>query len=271
MEILHKADVGVFGGSGFYKFLADIEEVKMDTPYGAPSDSVFIGTIGAHKVAFMPRHRRDHSIAPHQVNYRANVWAMKQLGCKRVISPCAAGSLQKEIKPGDFVICDQFVDWTDGRKNTFFESPSDVSAKVQHPSAAEPYCPQLRSLAVQTAQKLNIPVHDKGTIVVINGPRYSTKAESAFFTRQGWRVVGMTAFPEGHLVKELNMCPLNISLITDYDAGLVNDAEPVSREAVLKVFNSNIEKLKALLFNLIEKIPTETEACNCARTTELNF
>ena len=121
MEILKKADIGVFGGSGFYSFLTDIEEVSVKTPFGDPSDSVFIGTIGSHKVAFMPRHGRDHSIPPHQINYRANVWAMKHLGCTRVISPCAAGSLQKVIEPGSFVICDQFVDWTEGRKNTFFE------------------------------------------------------------------------------------------------------------------------------------------------------
>ena len=272
MDILHQADIGVFGGSGFYSFLSDIEEVRVYTPYGETSDSVFIGKIGAHRVAFMPRHRRDHSIPPHQVNFRANVWAMKRLGCKRVISPCAAGSLQKEIKPGDFVICDQFVDWTDGRKNTFFEGVSSISGvSVQHPSPAETYCPELRKLAVQTARDLKIPVHDGGTVVVINGPRFSTKAESAFFTNQGWQVINMTAFPEAYLVKELNMCPLNISLITDYDAGLVGDVPPVSHEEVLKVFNQNIEKLKALLFKMIERVPAPGELCNCAHSTKLNF
>lgn len=271
MEILHKADIGVFGGSGFYSFLSDIEEVKIETPFGEASDSVFIGNLGKHRVAFMPRHRRDHSIPPHQVNFRANVWVMKKLGCARVISPCAAGSLQKDIKPGDFVICDQFVDWTDSRKTTFFEKGSAVqSSSVQHPSAAETYCPQLRRLAVETARELNIPVHDGGTVVVINGPRFSSKAESAFFTRQGWQVINMTAFPEAYLVKELNMCPLNISLITDYDAGLVGDVPPVSHEAVLKVFNGNIEKLKSLLFKMIEKIPLQERACNCEHSTQIN-
>ncbi len=272
MEVLHKADIGVFGGSGFYSFLSDIEEVNIDTPFGETSDSVFIGTIGSHRVAFMPRHGRDHSLPPHQINYRANAWAMKKLGCTRVISPCAAGSLQKEIKPGDFVICDQFVDWTDNRKSTFFEKGSVVQGSaVQHPSAAEIYCPQLRQLAVETARDLNIPVHDGGTVVVINGPRFSTKAESAFFTRQGWQVINMTAFPEAYLAKELNMCPLNISLITDYDAGLVGDVAPVSHEDVLKVFNSNIEKLKSLLFKMVERIPLQERSCNCANTTQLNF
>ena len=265
MEILKKADIGVFGGSGFYSFLSDIEEVKVDTPYGETSDSVFIGKIGDHKVAFMPRHGRNHSIPPHLVNFRANVWAMKHLGCKRVISPCAAGSLQKEVEPGSFVICDQFIDWTDGRKTTFFEGPV-----VQHPSAADTYCPELRKLAVDTAKELEIKVHDGGTVVVINGPRFSTKAESAFFTRQGWQVINMTAFPEAYLVKELDMCPLNISLITDYDAGLVGDVPPVSHDAVLKVFDSNIEHLKSLLFKMIEKIPFDTNNCECAKSTNLD-
>ena len=266
MEILNKADIGVFGGSGFYSFLKDVEEVKIDTPYGPTSDSVFISQIGPHKVAFMPRHGRKHSIPPHLVNYRANVWAMKHLGCKRVISPCAAGSLQKNIEPGHFVLADQFVDWTDGRKNTFFEGPH-----VQHPSPVDTYCPQLRALAGNIAKELNIPIHQSGTIVIINGPRFSTLAESKFFTQQGWNVVGMTAFPENYLVKELNMCPLNISLITDYDAGLVAGMPPVSHEEVLKVFNGNIDKLKKLLFQMIEQIPSEQTACSCGQSTQLDF
>lgn len=255
------ADIGVFGGSGFYKFLDDIEEVKVETPYGMPSDNLFIGKIGAHKVAFMPRHGRNHTLLPHMINYRANVWAMKSVGVKRVISPCASGSLQKDIKPGDFVICDQFVDWTDGRKSTFFEGPI-----VTHPSAAETYCPELRNLAIETAKELGINVHEEGTIVVINGPRFSTKAESKFFTNQGWSVINMSAFPENYLVKELDMCPLNITLVTDYDAGLVGDVPPVSHHEVIEVFNSNVANLKKLLFNLIEKIPVDRVNCECANT-----
>ena len=261
MEILDKATIGVFGGSGFYSFLKDIEEVKVETPYGQTSDSVFIGKIGPHKVAFMPRHGRNHSIPPHLVNFRANVWAMKHLGCKRVISPCAAGSLQKEVKPGDFVICDQFVDWTDGRKTTFFEGPV-----VQHPSPADTYCPELRKLAIDTAKELGITVHESGTVVVINGPRFSTKSESKFFTNQGWEVINMTAYPEAYLVKEMDMCPLNISLITDYDAGLVGDVPPVSHHEVIQVFNSNVANLKNLLFKMIEKLPEERENCSCKDT-----
>lgn len=255
------ATIGVFGGSGFYKFLDNIEEVRVETPYGMPSDNLFIGQIGPHKVAFMPRHGRSHTILPHLINYRANVWAMKSVGVERVISPCAAGSLQTHVAPGHFVICDQFVDWTDGRKSTFFEGPI-----VTHPSPADLYCPELRKLATDIARKEGITVHETGTVVVINGPRFSTKAESKFFTNQGWEVINMSAFPENYLVKEMDMCPLNISLITDYDAGLVGDVPPVSHHEVMQVFNSNLENLKKLLFSMIENIPAQRDVCDCKNT-----
>lgn len=262
LEKKQLAKIGVFGGSGFYKFLDNIQEVRVETPYGMPSDNIFIGEIGGHKVAFMPRHGRNHTIMPHLINYRANVWAMKSVGVERVISPCAAGSLQKHVAPGDFVICDQFVDWTDGRKSTIYEGPI-----VTHPSPAENYCPELRSLAVKTARDLGIKVHETGTVVVINGPRFSTKAESKFFTNQGWEVINMTAFPETYLVREMDMCPLNISLITDYDAGLVGDVPPVSHHGVMEVFNNNLHNLKKVLFTMIESIPMERKTCDCAKTS----
>ncbi len=243
------ADIGIFGGSGFYKFLDDIKEVTVNTPYGETSDALMLGEISGKKVAFMPRHGRNHSIAPHKVNYRANVWAMKEIGCKSVISPCAAGSLQLNVKPGDIVFCDQYVNWTNGRLDTYFDEDN-----IQHISAADPYCPILRKIAIESAEELGFSYHKTGTVVVIQGPRFNTKAESAFFTRQGWEVINMTQYPEAHLVKELDMKSLNISLITDYDAGLVADCEPVSHEAVLKVFNENIAKLQKLLFRIVEKI-----------------
>ena len=261
------AEIGIIGGSGFYSFFEEAgtpyEEITIDTPYGKPSDAITIGELFGKKVAFIPRHGKNHSFLPHLVNYRANVWAMKSLGVKRVISPCAAGSLQKHVKPGDFVICDQFVDWTDGRKNTFFEGPECV-----HPSAADPYCPELRQIAIEQAKKLGINVHDKGTVVIINGPRFTTKSESKFFTNQGWEVINMTAFPEAYLVKEMDMCPLNISLITDYDAGLVGDVPPVSHQEVIKVFNGNLDNLKKLLFTMIENIPAENNNCECPKTRQ---
>lgn len=263
MEQKNIATIGVFGGSGFYKFLDDIKEVKVSTPYGAPSDSLFVGKIGNHNVAFMPRHGRNHTIMPHLINYRANAWAMKSIGVQRIISPCAAGSLQKHVKPGDFVVCDQFVDWTDGRKSTTIEG-----SVVAHPSAAELYCPEMRELAIKAAEAQGICVHKTGTVVVINGPRFSTKAESKFFTNQGWEVINMTAFPENYLAKEFNMCPVNISLITDYDAGLVGDVPPVSHKEVIEVFNSNLDKLKKMLFSFIETIPQERKNCDCGQTME---
>ncbi len=258
-----RAEIGIFGGSGFYKFLDDIEEIKVETPYGSPSDKLMLGKIGDKKVAFLPRHGRYHDILPHQINYRANVWAMKSLGCTRVISPCAVGSLQKEIAPGDFVICDQFANFAYGRKDTFYEGPI-----CTHISVADPYCPELRDLAIKVAKNIGVNVHETGTMLVINGPRFNTKAESKFYTNQGFSVVGMTNYPESYLVRELNMCPLNISLVTDYDAGLVSDTEPVNHKAVIDVFNNNIANLKKVLFDFIEQVPTERNNCGCGQTLE---
>lgn len=261
-DIKEKATIGIFGGSGFYSFLGDVKEYTIETPYGKTSEKIAIGKVAGKNVAFMPRHGKDHSITPGDVNYRANIWAMKQIGCKYLISPCAAGSLQKEVKPGDIVFCDQFVDWTFGRrKDTFFEGPI-----VTHVSAAETYCPNLRKLAIQSAEKLGLSLHKTGTVVVINGPRFSSKAESKFFTSQGWHVINMTQYPESYLAKEMDMCPLNISLITDYDAGLVSDTEPVSHGAVMEVFKNNIENLKALLIQIITDF--EEYDCACHKTFE---
>lgn len=262
-NIEKKADIGVFGGSGFYEFLENVHEIKVETPYGPPSDSITIGSIGDKKVAFLPRHGKKHNIVPHLINYRANLWAMKSLGISRIISPCAAGSLQTHIKPGEFVICDQFVNNTWGRTDTFYEGPV-----VTHVSPADPYCPELRDIAITSARELNIPVHEKGSILVVQGPRFSTKAESKFFTSMGWEVINMTQYPEVYLARELEMCVVNVSLITDYDAGLVGDVPPVSHPEVIKVFMENNEKLKKLLFVLIQKIPAERKSCECGKTLE---
>jgi 5'-methylthioadenosine phosphorylase len=251
------ADIGVFGGSGFYNLLPDARQVIVETPYGSPSDAITLGTIGGKRVAFLPRHSAAHTLPPHKINYRANVWAFKRLGISRVISPCAAGSLQKSVEPGSFVICDQFVDRTSGRPDTFYDGPVTT-----HVSPADPFCPELRQLAIQNAKTLNIPVHETGTVVVIQGPRFSTRSESRWFRDQGWEVINMTQYPEVHLVKELEMCPLNISLITDYDTG-VDGIAPVSHESVIEVFTQNNAKLKNLLFSLIEETPIERLVCKC--------
>lgn len=262
MDMQNLATLGIFGGSGFYGFLDDIKEYQIETPYGLCSDKIAIGKVGGKSVAFMPRHGKNHHLVPHTVNYRANVWAMKHIGCKRVISPCAAGSLQKHVEPGSIVFCDQFVDWTNGRTDTFFDGPV-----VTHVSAAEPYCPQMRELAIKSGKNLGLKTHETGTVVVINGPRFSTKSESEFFTNQGWEVINMTQYPEVQLVKEMDMCPLNISLITDYDAGLVSGSEPVSHSAVMEVFKSNIDNLQKLLYEIITHLP-DAQTCDCANTRE---
>lgn len=246
------AEIGIFGGSGFYKFLDKIEEVTVETPYGAPSDNLFLGEVEGKKVAFLPRHGRNHTIPPQMINYRANLWAMKDIGVSRIISPCAVGSLQKNIKPGDFVISDQYVDRTNARKDTFYDGPI-----ATHVSAADPYCPELRDLAIKSCEMNGVTCHKEGTVVVINGPRFSTKAESKWFTQMGWTTINMTQYPEAHLAKELEMAVVNIALVTDYDCGLVGDVPPVSHAEVMKVFQDNLENLRKVLFTLIKLAPKD--------------
>lgn len=243
--------VGIFGGSGFYSLLEDAREVVVDTPYGPPSAPVVVGEVGGRQVGFMPRHGLRHEFPPHKVNYRANLWAMKHLGATDVILPCAAGSLQRAVKPGDFVFCDQVVDRTWGRADTFYNGPVTT-----HVSFAEPYDAEMRSVAIDAAAGLGISAHERGTIVVIQGPRFSTKAESRWYSSMGWEVINMTQYPEVILARELEMAALNISLITDYDVGLDDpDIEPVSTAQVVEVFNANNAKLRELLFAIVPKLP----------------
>jgi 5'-methylthioadenosine phosphorylase len=250
-----RAEIGVFGGSGFYSLLEDVREVKVDTPYGPPSDSLFLASVGGRSVAFLPRHGRRHTIPPHLINYRANVWAMRSLGVKAVISPCAAGSLQVDVRPGDFVVCDQFVDRTRTRPHTFYDGPI-----VTHLSSAETYDPTLRALAIQTIRDHGIDVHDHGTMVVIEGPRFSTKAESRWFTEAGWSVIGMTGYPEAWLCRELGMAVVNIALITDYDAGIHEGTEAVSAASVIEVFAQNADRIKKVVLDLIGRLPADLDA-----------
>jgi 5'-methylthioadenosine phosphorylase len=256
-----RADVGVFGGSGFYSLMeGPVDGVSVQTPYGAPSDSLTIGRIGEVRVAFLPRHGPHHRLPPHTINYRANLWAMASLGVTRVIAPTAAGSLQPSVKPGEFVVCDQFVDRTYGRDQTFYDGPH-----VVHISSADPYCPELRSLSIAAAHELNITVHERGTVVVIQGPRFSTRAESRWFSNQGWEVINMTQYPEVALARELQMCYVNIALITDYDAGLEGQPgiEPVSVAEVIQVLNANNERVRRLIELLVPRL-TGLRTCPCA-------
>lgn len=252
-----KADIGVFGGSGFYALLDNVQEISLETPYGAPSDSLFLAEYFGKRVAFLPRHGRKHTIPPHNINYRANVWAMKHLGVRYIISPCAAGSLQPHVMPEHFVVCDQYVDRTRGRKDTFYDGP-----EVYHVSSADPYCPKLRELAIQVIKDQGITVHEKGTMVVIGGPRFSTKAESRWFTDAGWEVIGMTGYPEAHLALEQAIAVVNIALITDFDCGLIAEGEvaPVTTEEVYAVFLKNAERVKTVVLELIKSIPLDLDS-----------
>jgi 5'-methylthioadenosine phosphorylase len=209
-------------------------------------------------VAFLPRHGVKHEYPPHMIPYRANAWAMKELGVERLLGPCAVGSLQPGVKPGEFVICDQLVDRTNGRPSTFYDGPVTT-----HISFADPYCPTLREVAIEQCETMDIDCHDTGTMVVIQGPRFSTRAESRNYALKGWEVIGMTQHPEVPLARELEVCYVNISLVTDYDVGVVGEIDAVSHEEVMRVFKENNERLRTLLFKIVAAIPDERD-CPCA-------
>jgi 5'-methylthioadenosine phosphorylase len=255
-----EAEVGVFGGSGFYEFLTDTTDVLVHTPYGAPSAPLTVGQLGGRRVAFLPRHGIHHEFPPHRINFRANLWAMRQLGVRRIFGPCAAGSLAAHIHPGDFVILDQLVDRTSGRPDTFFDGP-----QVGHISLADPYCPELRRVAVASAVAQDVPHHETGTVVVIQGPRFSTRAESRWYRSAGWETINMTQYPEALLARELGICYAALALITDYDTGLegVDGIEPVTKDAVFAVLRDNVERTRTLLRAAIPAIPVE-RSCACA-------
>lgn len=257
-----KTQIGILGGSGFYNFLENMEEIDIKTPYGKPSDKITLGEYKGKTVAFLPRHGKDHRFPPHKIPYKANLAAFKKLGVKYIIGPCAAGSLQSAVKPGDFVILDQFVDRTWGREDTIFNGPK---GSVAHFAMSEPYCETLRNIASQSCEELKIFHHKKGTAIVIQGPRFSTKSESRWFASQGWEVINMTQYPECYLAREMGMCYVGIALITDYDVGIKGreDIKAVTAQEVLKTFNSNNEKVKELIFKMIEKLPPEKPSCGC--------
>jgi 5'-methylthioadenosine phosphorylase len=255
-----RAEIGIFGGSGFYSFLENVRQIRVHTPYGATSDEVALATLSGRQVAFIPRHGQHHTVPAPDVNYRANIWAFKELGVTQIIAPCSCGSLQRQVQPGDFVILDQFVDRTYGRADTYFHGPV-----THHIGAAEPYCPRLRQLAADQCARLGIHAHPTGTMVVIQGPRFSTRAESAWFTHNGWDVVGMTQYPEAILARELGLCYTGIALVTDYDAGIVAETHrpPVSIEEVFRVFRENVDRVKALIGAMVEHAGEERN-CPCA-------
>ena len=232
------APVGVFGGSGFYEFLSDVRHVEIDTPFGPPSGPIALADVGGRPVAFLARHGAGHRFGPSQVPAKANLWAMRTLGVAQIIGPCAAGSLRVDVKPGEFVVLDQLVDRTSGRADTFYDQ-----GNVHHVSLAEPYCPELRRAALEAGSACAITMHATGTVVVIQGPRFATKAESRWYRAQGWDTINMTQYPEAHLARELGICYCGIALVTDYDTGVEDDptVAPVTQEQVFAFFEHNVQ------------------------------
>ncbi len=249
------AQIGVIGGSGFYAFLHGAHEVVVDTPYGAPSDPLVVGEIGDRTVAFVPRHGADHRFPPHRIPYRANLWALRSLGVRQVLAPCAVGGLRPELGPGSLVVPDQLVDRTSGRVQTFHETGA------VHVPFADPYCPTGRQVAARLAVDAGWPVTDRGTMVVVEGPRFSTRAESQWYAAQGWSIVNMTGHPEAVLARELALCYTSIAMVTDLDAG-VDGGEPVTQAEVFRVFGESTGRLRELLLQVVEALPLE-RACAC--------
>ncbi|TDC39680.1 S-methyl-5'-thioadenosine phosphorylase [Micromonospora sp. KC213] len=255
-----RPDVGIIGGTGFYALLAESEQITVDTPFGPPSGPVTVGEVGGRTVAFLARHGADHRFPPHKINYRANIWALRAAGVRQVLAPCAVGSLLPELGPGSLVVPDQIVDRTSGRHRTYYDSGA------VHVSFADPYCPVGRETVLKTAREYGGPVTDGGTTVVIDGPRFSSRAESRWYARQGWSLVNMTGQPEATLARELALCYTSIALVTDLDAGLAPGDE-VQQQDVFQVFAENVERLRAILLRVVDALP-RTPACRCGATLE---
>ena len=257
-----RADIGVIGGSGLYALL-DGEPVEVQTPFGSPSDPVTLAEVGGRRVAFLPRHGRDHRFPPHRVNYRANLWALRSLGVRQVLAPCAVGSLRAEQGPGTIVVPDQVVDRTWGRAHTVV----DAEGAVAHVSFADPYCPHGRAVVIGAGSARGLPIVDRGTLVVINGPRFSTRAESLWHAAQGWSIVGMTGMPEASLAREMALCYTAVALVTDLDAGLEH-GDGVTHDEVLRVFAANIERVRELLIDSIGALPPAEADCVCRHAVD---
>ncbi len=248
-----RAELGVIGGSGLYALLEQAEQIEVPTPYGATSDPIVVGEVAGRSVAFLPRHGADHRFPPHRIPYRANLWALRSLGVRQVLAPCAVGGLQAHLGPGTLVVPDQLVDRTSGREQTFHDTGA------VHVAFADPYCPVGRAAALSAAA--DWPAVDGGTMVVVEGPRFSTRAESQWYGAQGWSVINMTGHPEAVLARELALCYTAIALVTDLDAG-VDTGEHVTQEEVFRVFGQNTARLRDVLFAVLAALPVE-RTCPC--------
>lgn len=250
------AEIAVIGGTGVYdpEIIEEARDVKIYTPFGAPSDLVTLGTYENRRVAFIPRHGMGHQIPPHGINNRANIWALKELGVERIVASSACGSLREDYKPGDFVITDQFIDRTRKRQDTFYEG-----GRLCHISAADPICPQLHDFFVEYARRLDLTVHPNGTYVCIEGPRYSTRAESRLFRQWGADIIGMTLYPECVLAREAEICYVSLAMVTDYD---VWAEKPVSTKEVVETMHKNSANFKRLIMRALPEIP-KRRTCEC--------
>ena len=254
-------EIGIIGGTGVYQqeIIEDVKETKVYTPYGQPSDLISIGYYAEKKIAFLPRHGKNHQIPPHNIPFRANIWAFKELGVKCVIAASAVGSLREDYKPSEFVILDQFIDRTKNRGDTFYDG-----GQVAHISTADPFCPELREIFIASTKAMGLPTHEKGTYICVQGPRFSTRAESKLFRGWGVDVIGMTLFPEVVLAREVGMCYVSVAMVTDYD---VWADKPVTAQEVFQTMGSNSTNFRKLIMETIPKIPKKRN-CSCEAALE---
>ncbi len=247
-----RAEVAVIGGSGFYSFLDDPEQVAVATPYGDPSAPISVGTVAGRSVAFVPRHGPHHEFPPHAINYRANAWALRSLGVRQVLAPCAVGGLRDEVSPGDIVVPDQLVDRTYRRIQSFVETGA------VHVPFADPYCARTSAAVAGVSDDISLG----GTMLVVEGPRFSTRAESLQYAAQGWSLINMTGHPEAVLAREMGQCYAAIALVTDMDAG-VESGSGVGQEEVFALFSANLDRLRGLLTSAIQALP-DPAGCSCS-------
>ncbi|MCY3004275.1 MAG: S-methyl-5'-thioadenosine phosphorylase [Planctomycetota bacterium] len=250
--------VGVIGGSGLYEIegLRNVREVTLSTPFGAPSDSFITGELDGVRMVFLPRHGRGHRISPSEINFRANIWGLKKLGVTRVLSLSAVGSMREDVHPGDFVVIDQFIDRTRHRADTFFED-----GVVAHVMFADPVCAQMRSVALEAARAVGVKVHDGGTYLNMEGPQFSTRAESKLYRTWGVDVIGMTNLQEAKLAREAELCYATVAMATDFDCWH-EEHEAVTVEAVVAVMGRNVGNARALVKAAAPRVPNE-RSCGC--------
>ncbi|HIE41055.1 MAG TPA: S-methyl-5'-thioadenosine phosphorylase [Candidatus Aenigmarchaeota archaeon] len=258
---MEEIKIAIIGGTGIYEQeeFKIIEKIDLVTPYGRPSAPLSICEINKQKIIFLPRHGERHNLPPHKVNNRANIWALKELGVERILAPHAVGSLKEDLKPGMLIFPDQFIDFTKRRDYSFYDGP-----KVVHISMAEPFCPELRKILSEISKELNFEYSNRAIYLCIEGPRFSTKAESYLF-RKFADIIGMTLIPEVKLARELELCYASISMVTDYDVW--RERDEVNANKVIDTMKKNIIKVRKLIVNVIEKIP-EGRHCICSKALE---